>query len=684
MSPENDLTPETSARRHLLLRILVLLTLTSGLVYISWRWTASLNFDAWWIAIPLVVAETYSIIDVALFGMTMWRARRRPAPPAAPDGATVDVFITTYNEDVELVSATAAAARRISFPHRTWILDDGARPEMAKAAEALGVGYITRTPDWKNKPLHAKAGNVNNALMQTDGEFLLILDADQIPRPEILDRTLGYFDDPRVALVQTPQRFSNVASGDPLGSQAPLFYGPIQQGKDGWNAAFFCGSNAVLRRDALMQLGVTRYVVELEQALVRALRGARSVIRRARRHPAAAHPGVSEALDEVQAALRDARQALAAGQAFGRVTYDLQSRVGEISSRLVESDLRLIRSDLDALRELPMESDETVDTVSDIDLTIDRLTAQQLSPLGAIESVQRLIRSIDVDRHDEAQPLMPLATISVTEDMATSMRLHALGWSSAYHHETLADGLAPDDLGTMLKQRLRWAQGTVQVMLRDNPLVKRGLSLAQRLMYFSTMWSYLSGFAAVVYFTAPVVFLLFGILPVDTTAAEFFLRFLPFMVLNQLMFLVASRGVSTWRGQQYSLALFPVWIRAVVSAAGNVLAGRPLDFVVTAKSRQSTSGGWRLVRWQLVVAVVLIVAAVVGIVRLALGVGEWIGTAVNLAWVVFDLVILSVLIPALRYDGYDGDGAEAPEDAADARDLRAPVGDERGEAHGAE
>ena len=110
---------------------------------------------------------------------------------------------------------------------------------------------------------------------------------------------------------------------------------------------------------------------------------------------------------------------------------------------------------------------------------------------------------------------MPLATVSVTEDMATCMRLHALGWRSVYHHELLARGLAPEDLRTMLQQRLRWAQGTLQVLLRENPLVQKGLTVGQRLMYFATMWSYLSGFAAVMYIAAPVLFLCFGVLPVN-------------------------------------------------------------------------------------------------------------------------------------------------------------------------
>ena len=268
--------------RLLVIRSIVLVTAILGINYVVWRWLASVNWDAWWIAVPLVVAETYSLVDSLLFGLTMWRCRDRGEPPAPEPDLTVDVLIATYNEPVELVMRTARAAAAIHYPHRTWVLDDGARPEMKAAAEAEGIGWITRSEDWAGKARHAKAGNLNNALLMTDGEFLLILDADQVPLPEILDRTLGYFRDPRMALVQTPQWFVNVPADDPLGSQAPLFYGPIQQGKDGWNAAFFCGSNAVIRREALMQLGVSRYADEVEAGVRRALRTARSVLRQAR------------------------------------------------------------------------------------------------------------------------------------------------------------------------------------------------------------------------------------------------------------------------------------------------------------------------------------------------------------------------------------------------------------------
>jgi cellulose synthase (UDP-forming) len=638
--------------RLFVLRALVAATVVVGLNYIAWRWLFSLNWSAWWIAVPLVLAETYSLIDVSLFGLTMWRARDRPRPPAAPDGLTVDVFITTYNEPVELVCATASAARAIRYPHRTWVLDDGDREEMREAATSLGVGYITRGADWQDRPLHAKAGNLNNALLATDGEFLLILDADQVPYAEILDKTLGYFLDESVALVQTPQIFGNVVPGDPLGSQAGLFYGPIQQGKDGWNAAFFCGSNALLRREALMELGIRGYVTEVERAVLTALRGARRVLTRAARSVPRDNRVVLGALAEVSAAVETARIGVAALEPLSAVTYTLQRRIDEISRDMVAIDMHLLARDLAAIRAMHVDTASDWDVLMDLDRTVDTLASRELSPLGAFESVSTLLRSIDVDRSDEAQPLMPLATISVTEDMATSMRLHGMGWRSVYHDELLAVGLAPEDLGTMLKQRLRWAQGTMQVMLRENPLEQRGMTLVQRLMYFSTMWSYLSGFAAVVYFAAPIVFLCFGILPVSTTAWEFFLRFLPFIAVNQLLFTFAGRGIPTWRGQQYSLALFPVWITATTSAVANVVFHRPLGFVVTSKTRQDSRPRWGLIAPQIGVALALVFAAVVGMTRLAIGIGEPVGTIVNLAWVAFDLIVLSVLVPAVLYRGY--------------------------------
>lgn len=446
----------TSRRRLVTIRVVVVLAALAGADYVGWRWVASVNWHSWWIAVPLILAETYSVIDSLLFAFGAWRIRERGEPPAPPaEDVTVDVFITTYNEPVELVMRTALAAVAIRHPHTTWILDDGARPEIREAAEAMGIGVITRSSDWIDRPRHAKAGNLNNALLATEGEFLLILDADQVPDPRILDRTLGYFKEPRMALVQTPQWFENVPESDVLGSQAPLFYGPIQQSKDGWNAAFFCGSNAILRREALMQLGVSRYVDEVEQGVHRAIRTSRRLLARAREE-AEGQPRVLQALDEAGAIVDRARAELANGDGIADVTYRFQRGIDAIAFRFAGADLAAMRQDLAELAALSVEAD-TFAAIDDS--ALDLLGQRDASPIVAIEAISLLVGALDVSRGDEAQAIMPLATISVTEDMATAMRLHGLGWRSAYHDELLARGLAPEDLPTMLTQRLRWAQG---------------------------------------------------------------------------------------------------------------------------------------------------------------------------------------------------------------------------------
>ena len=640
-----------------LVRALALLTGLLGANYIVWRWAYSVNWTAWWISVPLVLAETYSLIDSLLFGLTMWQLRPRGEPPPPPGDTTVDVLITTYNEPIDMVMETARAAARITYQHRTWVLDDGDRAELRRQAETEGIGWIGRSAEWVGRPRHAKAGNLNNALLATNGEFLAILDADQVPEPRFLDRTLGYFRDERMALVQTPQVFTNVPEHDPLGSQAPLFYGPIQQGKDGWNAAFFCGSNAVIRREALMRLGISTYVRAVETSVHRALRTADAVLAKALRELSLEQARLAPALTQLRADLAEAWSQVRLGGALADVTYEFQRRAEAIARRIVEQDMTGLADDLRAISELEAGSGPEPGGLAVLDDTaLRRLTHRDLSPLAAVESVRALLAVVDIDRGEEAQAVMPMATISVTEDMATCMRLHAMGWRSAYHHETLVQGLAPEDLATMLTQRLRWAQGTMQVMFRENPLFCKGLTLPQRLMYWATIWSYLSGFAAVAYLAAPVIYLLAGTLPVRALSSAFFIRLVPFLIANQLLFAIVGRGVKTWRGQQYSLALFPVWIKAVTSAFNNVYRGRPLAFTVTPKARQEPGGpawrSWRLVKYQLAAAVLLIAAMIAGIVRLTAGQAAVLATVISLVWAAYDLLLLSVIIGATRYRGY--------------------------------
>jgi cellulose synthase (UDP-forming) len=195
-------------------------------------------------------------------------------------------------------------------------------------------------------------------------------------------------------------------------------------------------------------------------------------------------------------------------------------------------------------------------------------------------------------------------------------------------------------------------------MFRENPLLQRRLAWTQRLMYLATMWSYLSGFAAVVYIAAPVIYLTLGILPVQALSVDFFARLVPFLLVNQLLFFIVADGRPTWRGQQYSLALFPVWIKAVTSAIGNVFLRRDLDFAVTPKERPvSTGPRWDLIRPQLYAIGALVLALVVGTVRILVGQAHPLGTVFNMLWVGFDLAVFSVIVRAARYRGYEAEGA---------------------------
>lgn len=623
-----------------LLRGLIVMNLVMLLNYIVWRGAFTLNTAMWPLAAALFGAELYSFVDTSLFCLGAWRIRERPKPPSAPE-VTVDVFITCYNEPVELVRATARASRLMRRAHLTWVLDDGNNPEMRAMAEEEGVGYLTRDPMWTGMNRHAKAGNLINALNRTSGEFIVVLDADHKPRPEFLERTLGYFEDPLVALVQTPQRFSNIPPGDPFGVDAPLFYGPIMQGKDGWNAAFFCGSNAVLRRDALMHAGLADYARKTEQRVRGALEGSETSLRSAAESLDPDAAGAWAALRSVGVGTRAAQDQIDAGAPLQEVTWAFHRHLRRDSQAAVERDMGDMDAALAATPGVPEGSRVNRDAV-------DFLTTRENSPLAAIPEVRKLLIDTDLDRADEAEPVHPVATISVTEDMATAVRLHSLGYRSVYHHEVLAVGLAPEDLRSALQQRLRWAQGTMQVFLRENPLTQRGLSWPQRLLYFSTVWSYLSGFASVVYLMCPVLYLLFGWTPVSAFNGELLARLVPCLVVNQLVFAVVGFGLPTWRGQQYSLALFPLWIEAVVTAVRNVYFGVHLPFVVTPKTRQG-GAQWSLVRPQLGMIALLSLAICKGLVDIALGSGATFPILINVAWAAYSVVMLSVVIRAARW-----------------------------------
>lgn len=263
----------------------IALALGSGMVlrYVYWRTAYTLPPISQWEyfipAITLYLAEMYS---VAMFALSLFAVidplpSRKP-PSELDDEAlpTVDVFVPSYNESDDLLATTLAAAKAMDYPAEklmVWLLDDGGTDQKCEAedataalaaqnrrarlqalCESMGVQYLTRA---RNE--HAKAGNLNNGLAYSTADLVAVFDADHAPTRDFLSRTVGYFsEDLKLFLVQTPHFFinpdpveRNLVTFDSMPSENEMFYGLIQRGLDRWNAAFFCGSAALLRREAL-------------------------------------------------------------------------------------------------------------------------------------------------------------------------------------------------------------------------------------------------------------------------------------------------------------------------------------------------------------------------------------------------------------------------------------------------
>jgi cellulose synthase (UDP-forming) len=409
---------------------LVAAFLAAAGLYLVWR-PGSFNPDALAFSITVYAAEVFGFATALLHLFMSWRLTVREAPPANP-GRSVDVFVTSYDEPVEMVRRTLLAARTMDYPHQTWLLDDGNRPEMRRLAAELGCRYIARRVN-----TDAKAGNLNNALLFSTAELVAVFDADHAPAREFLTETVGYLEDPNVAFVQTPQDFYNLDSYQHrrgrgrcvIWTEQSLFFRVIQRGKDHRNAAFFCGSCAVLRRAALDKVG-------------------------------------------------------------------------------------------------------------------------------------------------------GFAASTVTEDLHTSIRLHKAGFRSVYHARSLAFGLAPANVVSFLRQRMRWGLGAMQVWRRERLLTSRRLSAAQKLCYLASILTYFDGWAKAVFYFAPVVVLVSGVMPLAVLDEEFWVRFLPYYLLGFWVYEEVGRGFGhTLELGRYNMARFAAYIWATFG-----LARKRARFRVTEKA----------------------------------------------------------------------------------------------------
>ncbi|PPL17613.1 UDP-forming cellulose synthase catalytic subunit [Oceanisphaera arctica] len=482
--------------------LMIMLSLLVSCRYLWWRYTSTLNWDdplSLFFGLLLLAAETYAWLVLVLgYFQSLWPLHRQPTPLTMPSAEwpTIDIMVPTYNEPLSVVKPTIYAALGIDWPQdklNIYLLDDGDRASFRAFAEEAGVQYIAR-PTHE----HAKAGNLNYAMRQASGEFVAIFDCDHVPTRTFLQLTMGwFFKDKKLAMLQTPHHFfspdpfeRNLGRFGHTPNEGSLFYGLLQDGNDMWDATFFCGSCAVIRRSALDEVG-------------------------------------------------------------------------------------------------------------------------------------------------------GIAVETVTEDAHTSLRLHRLGYTSAYIRIPQAAGLATESLSAHIGQRIRWARGMVQIFRLDNPLLGKGLKLTQRLCYANAMLHFLSGIPRLIFLTAPLAFLLLNAYIIYAPALAIALYMLPHMIHANL---TNSRIQGKYRysfwSEVYESVLAWYIARPTTVALLNPHKG---TFNVTAKGGlvDKAHVDWEISRPYLVLVLLNLCGLIAGGWRLAYGDAAEIPTVIlSIGWVLFNMLIL--------------------------------------------
>lgn len=254
-----------------------------GVAYVTWRWMYTLNLftspltTVW--SYTLCIAEILTLIVFTNFGLILLKSynikkivpdnklQQDYSKDVYKDGEivtyknfcpSVDIFICTLNEPADMLAITIAGCRNIAYPNlKVHVLDDGRRLEIRELTELLDCNYITRDT---NKGY--KAGNINNALSLTDGEIVVIFDADHVPASTFLKETVYNFVDEKVALVQTPQHFcnpdafqKNLELSEFLANEQEMFYRVIEPSLNQFDSVFCGGTNILLRRKHLEAVG---------------------------------------------------------------------------------------------------------------------------------------------------------------------------------------------------------------------------------------------------------------------------------------------------------------------------------------------------------------------------------------------------------------------------------------------
>jgi cellulose synthase (UDP-forming) len=396
--------------RRLRAQTLSVLTVVTGLGYLGWI-VFAINPEHRAFGAAFFVSEAACLVLFAVASSTMWRLRFKPEASPAPDRAySVDVLVPTCGEPIEVVAKTLRAVGAIRWRGSlaVYVLDDAGSDQVRALADELGFVYRSRVAAGVEKR-DAKAGNLNFGLAGCGGELVLVLDADQVPRPNILEALCGYMRFPRVAFVQSKQSYL-VPEGDPFFNEDRVFYGAVQLAMDSHDTVIACGSAVLYRRAALDDIG-------------------------------------------------------------GFVTWNL------------------------------------------------------------------------------------------VEDLTTSYHLHARGWKSFYYPYALSEGLAPDDIWGVMKQRGQWALDTMRLFFWDNPLVKKGLPGRKRLNYFLIGFTYLTcGFFIPFLFLVPPWVYLTGSSVIVRPEIEFAVVRSAYFVSMIAAMRYLSCGESPARQFQMLVGLFPVYM----------------------------------------------------------------------------------------------------------------------------
>ncbi len=486
--------------------VLMLISLLASTRYLWWRYTQTLNWDDSLdlvLGLILVAVETYAWLVLLLgYVQTAWPLKREPVPLPEDEALwpVVDVYIPTYNEPLHVVKPTVLAAMQMDWPREKlniYILDDGKREAFREFAREVGVHYMDR-PDNR----HAKAGNLNHALGKTHGEFIAIFDCDHMPTRSFLQNTMGWFlKDRKLALVQTPHHFfspdpfeRNLGNFGKVPNENELFYGLVQDGNDLWNATFFCGSCAVLRRGPLEEVG-------------------------------------------------------------------------------------------------------------------------------------------------------GIAVETVTEDAHTALKMHRLGYRSAYLSQPQAAGLATESLSAHVGQRIRWARGMVQIFRIDNPVLGKGLNPAQRLCYSNAMLHFLYGIPRLVFLTAPLAFLLLHAYFIHASALAIVLYVFPHIFhANLTNSRIQGKYRHSFWAEVYETAL--AWYIARPTTVALIDPGKG-HFNVTAKGGliEQPFFDWSISRPYLMVVLLNLLGVGFGIWRLLAGDPREIPTVIiTLLWTLYNLLILGAVL----------------------------------------